>query len=361
MNKNFFNSYISKKHKKDALNLISSSNLNEGSLHKKFEYEIGKKINNHNVTIVNSGSIALYVSLLSLNLNNQDEIIMTNRSWISTLHAAILLNYKIKLVDVNLYDENIDTDLIEKAITKKTKVLLVVNRNGKISNRKKINILKKKYNLLLIEDCAQSFLSGDKEDYVNPEADFSCFSFGPTKLLNTGQGGAIISKNKKLDIQIKHIKYNGIYSKKKLSWGNIGFNFKFTDLQSAFGIIQLKHIEEKKKKLRKIYELFTKKLNENLKINILTVQKNEIPLYLEILCSNRSQLIRYLNKNGIGVDPFYGSLSDSPLSSKFRLISKNNNSKIFKNYGLWLPSGSSQNLSQISKMCDLINYFYLKN
>lgn len=78
MNRNFFNSYISKKQKKEALKLLSKSNLAEGKLLNKFEQMINQKLNTKYTTVVNSGSIAIYIALLALNLNSKDEVIMTN-------------------------------------------------------------------------------------------------------------------------------------------------------------------------------------------------------------------------------------------------------------------------------------------
>ncbi len=356
----WFNSYISKSEKKQAFELILKNNLSEGRLLALFENKIGNLIRNKNVTVTNSASISLYICLLSLSLKKGDEVIMTNRSWISTFHAAKLLNLKVNFVDVDIKNENIDENLIEKLINKKTKVLIIVNRNGRICNRKKINRIVKKHNLFLIEDCAQSFLSKQK-DFINNKADYSCFSFGPTKLLNIGQGGAIISKNNKMHKIVQAIKYNGLKSKKDGVWSKIGFNFKFTDIQCAFGLVQLKNIRKKISRLREINKLILKNTNQNKNFTIIKNKYSEVPLYTEALCANRSKLIKYLAKNKIECSPYYNSLSDSPLADKSRYISVNNNSQKFKKNGLWLLSGSSQKNNDILKMCKLINNFYNKN
>jgi perosamine synthetase len=359
MNRNFFNSYILKEQKKEALKLLSNTNLAEGKLLNKFEKMINQQLNTNYTTVVNSGSIAIYIALLALNLKPKDEIIMTNRSWISTFHAAKLLNLKVKFIDVNLEDENINPDLIENTITKNTKVLLTVNRNGKINNRTKINKIKNKYNLYLIEDCAQSFLSGQRNQYLNKYADFTCFSFSSTKLLNIGKGGAVVSKNKKIFNKIKNIKYNGVYNTTKGNWKSLGFNFKFTDIQSAFGIVQLRDIETKKNKLIKLYNIFNQNIYNSEYIKILKVKNNEIPLYIEILCPKREKLLKHLSDNNIGSYPFYNSLTDSPLAKNNKYIQKENYSAIFKKRGLWLLSGSSQKKSEILRMCKIINEFQI--
>lgn len=358
MNNNFFSSYISKPQMKSALELISKNHLSEGKLLYEFQHMLEKKLGKKNITVVNSGSVALYISLLSLNLSKGDEILMTNRSWISTFHAAKLLNIKVKFIDVNIEDENIDYNLIENAISKKTKVIVTVSRNGRIYNRKNINKIVKKYNLKLIDDCAQSFLSGNKADYVNPQADYSCFSFGPTKLLNIGQGGAILSRNKILDKTVKNIKYNGLYNKSKIKWSSIGFNFKFTDLQSAFGIVLLRDIDKKIDRLKYIYKIFSENLNQNENISIIKSRDKEVPLYLEVICNKRHKLIKYLSQHSIGSYPFYDSLSDSPLSINKNYFYKSDFSMLFRKKGLWLLSGASQKDNDIIKMTELINKFF---
>ena len=357
----WFRSYIPNKQKKEAFKLLSNNTLSENKLTFQFERKLSEKLNHKYIIAVNSGSISLLMCLMILNLNKKnDEVLIANRSWISTLHAVKILKLKTIFIDVKKEKPIIDENLIEKSISKNTKVLITVNRNGRFCDTKKINKIVKKYNLRLIEDNAQSIFSKDcNNKFINPKADFTCFSFGPTKLINLGQGGAIVTKNSFYYKKILKFKYNGLIEKNKDQWDELGFNFKYTDLQAAFGIVQLKYINKKKAKLKKIYNTYNKNLKNIKQINLIPIKpKNEIPIYAEVLCKKRKKLIEYLYSKGIEVKPFFKSLNDSPLANKSKFVSKKNNSNFFSNNGIWLPSGSDQSINNIIKTCKYIRKFY---
>ena len=149
--------------------------------------------------VCSSGTDALLVSLLSLNLKKGDEIITSPYSWISVAEVAKLIGLKVKFADVNLNNFNIDLDKIKAVVSKKTKVIIPVSIFGMCSNLPEIKKFTKKNNIILIEDAAQSF--GAKISNMNScnIADISCTSFFPTKILGGyGDGGAIFTNKKKI-------------------------------------------------------------------------------------------------------------------------------------------------------------------
>ncbi len=357
----WFLSEISLKDKKNAYKLlVNSKSLSENILTNKFKDTLSKRLKTKYLTLTNSGSVSILMSLMALNLKTNDEVVLPNRSWISTLHAVKLLKLKPVFVDVKSNTTLIDEKLIENAITKKTKAIITVNLNGRVCNKKIINSIVRKHNLYLIEDNAQSILSTDEnKKFFNKSATFSCFSFGATKLINTGQGGAILSKNKRLYEKILLIKYNGIINNNKGKWGNLGFNFKYTDMQSSFGLISLKNIDKKISKYKIVFNRYKNNLKNNKNIEIIDVNtKYEIPIYVEVIAKDRNRLIYYLKKNNIETLPFYRSLNKSPIVKKAKFISKDNNSDKFHKFGLWLPGGADIKINQIDKISKLINNFY---
>ena len=159
---------------------------------------------------VGSGTDALYISLMALNVGRGDEVITVSNTAIATISAIKSVGAKVKYVDVG-NDYLIDVNKIEKSISKKTKVIMPVHLYGQSCKMDKICSLAKKYNLKIIEDCAQAQGAKYKKRFVGTFGDLSCFSFYPTKILGGyGDGGFIGSKNKLLIEKIKRIRLYGI-------------------------------------------------------------------------------------------------------------------------------------------------------
>ena len=162
---------------------------------------------------LNSGTDALMMSLWATGISKGDEVITSPISFIASASSIIHLGAKPVFVDVK-EDLNIDPDLIEKAITKKTKAIMPVHWTGRICDMNKIKKIAKKYKLLVIEDAAQAMGSYSNKKHAGTFGNISAFSTHPLKNLNAlGDGGFIITDNKKYYDKIKLYRNHGLKSR----------------------------------------------------------------------------------------------------------------------------------------------------
>ena len=189
---------------------------------------------------VNSGTDALFLSLKALRIGSGDEVITTPFTFIAASEAIANCGAKPVFADIG-DDLNIDADLIERAVTRKTKAILPVHLFGRMADMRKIKKIAKKYKLKIIEDSAQAFgtpLSGD----------VACISFYPTKVLGAcGDAGMVITNSKKLAEKIRILANHGSSPGFKYLHLEVGINSRMDEIQAAILREKLKTFDEFKK------------------------------------------------------------------------------------------------------------------
>lgn len=241
-------------------------------------------------------------------LKNEVEIIVPSNTYIATILAILQNGFKPVLVEPNIETYNIDPSEIEKAITPKTKVILVVHLYGKVCQMDKIQEIATKHNLLIVEDAAQAHGASLKINSNNQKAGSfgiaNGFSFYPTKNLGAlGDGGGITTSDSELNKIIRSLRNYG--SEQKYYNERLGFNSRLDELQAAFLRIKLQKLDEinaHKRKLAKIYL-------ENLKSDFIlpVVQDNFQDVYhiFAIRHQQRDKLKEFLLKNEIQTEIHY--------------------------------------------------------
>jgi len=338
-------------------NWISS----QGKFVKKFENLFNKFIKKKSLS-VSSGTSGLELSLKSLNLSRGSEVIMPVLTFAAPANAIINSNLKPIFVDINKNDFTIDTNLIEKKITNKTKALLVVHLYGYPCDMKKIRKICNKHNLFLIEDCAEAIGSKINGKKIGSLSDISVFSFFGNKTITTGEGGMICFKSRKIYERAQILRDHGM-SKKRRYWQDyIGNNYRLTNLQAAIGCAQLKklNIIVKKKILHaKTYDKYFR-INKNIKF--IDVKKNITnsywlyPIYLMNIKNSKQRdlfLIKLLEK-GIEGRNFFYPLSIMPVYKKFVKNQKFPVAEHISARGICLPTSYSLNLEDIKRISSTI-------
>ena len=260
-----FTSYSDKRYINDV---FKKNKFADGFFQKKCEYFIKKKINSQFIALTQNCTSALEISMILINLKKDDEVIMPSYTFTSTANAVLLRGAKPVFADVNLHDVNLNYESVKKKINKRTKAIIVVHYAGNSCDMQKFLELKKKYNLILIEDCAHSFMGKFKNHYLGTIGDFGTFSFHETKNLVGGQCGAISINNKKYIKRAKIILDKGtdralISNKKKYySWKDIGSEFRSAELPAALLYSQLSKFDKIDRK-RDIISNYYKKKNFN--------------------------------------------------------------------------------------------------
>lgn len=270
---------------------------------KKFEKNICKFMKSKYCVGLNSGTDALLMGLFASGLKPGDEVITTSHTYVATISAIIHIGCKPIFVDIK-NDFNIDVDLIEKKISKKTRAILPVHLNGRPCNMEKIVKLSKKYNIKIIEDCAQAFGAFFKKKHVGTFGACGCFSLHPMKTINVaGDGGFLITNNKSLFNKVKLLRDHGqIYPKSLNKILCYGFNSRLDNIHAATANIKIPYVNRWIKQKRSIAENYIKNLKNIKKIQLpINVNNDYYNTYSSfvILAEKRNKLFNHLNKAGI--------------------------------------------------------------
>lgn len=339
-----------------AYHAICHEHISQGPLVYEFEKKLASYLNVPYVVATTSGSIALLMSMMAIGIKHGDEVIVPNRTWIATAHAPYILGANIKLVDVEKDRPIIDARLIEEKITGKTKAIIPVHLGGRAADMNVINEIAKRYNIKVIEDAAQALGSRNAQGLLGTQSDLGCFSLSVAKIISTGQGGFIATRNEDLYAKLIAIRTHGVGDIINAKWDQPGFNFRYTDILAAIGIQQLQNIGEKIKIVQNIYQEYERGLasTRNIKIIPINLANGELPVYVEVLSKNRESLIKYLKENGINCRPFYPSLHKAQY---FNNANNFTNSDVFGDEGVYLPSGPGQDIDNIKLVIQCINNF----
>jgi len=312
----YFRPWITSEDKKYVLHSLTQQWLTNGPMLQKFEDGIKRFIKTKYAVGVGSATHALHLSVKSLGIQSHDEVIVPTFTFAATANAVSYCDAKPVLVDVDPNTFNIIPKMIEKKITKKTRAIIIVHYGGQSCNMDEIISIAKKNNLFLIEDCAHALGSIYKNKKCGSFGDTGCFSFYPTKIITTGEGGMITTNNSKLFEKFKILKSQGMNilpteREKSSLWKydivDLGFNYRLDEIRSSLGLSQLKRINKINKmriKIAKTYDSLLKKIN-GITIPIVESDRNHIyHLYTIKIEKNyhltRNELFNKLHNAGVG-------------------------------------------------------------
>ncbi len=249
--------WIGKEEQNAVLEYMKSGGwLTEFQKTRDFEKMIADFVGSKYCSIVSNGTVSLTTALMALGIGKGDEVIVPDYTMIASANSIVLAGAKPVLVDIDDDTLCLDLQKVKKAITKKTKAIMLVTINGRYPNIEDFVDFCKKNNIFLIEDAAQSLGSKYKGKYLGTFGIIGSFSFSYPKIITTGQGGALITDNEEAYKRILKIRDFGRKKTGVDYHEAMGYNFKFTDLQSVIGIEQMKKIEWRGKKKKEIFELY---------------------------------------------------------------------------------------------------------
>ena len=273
---------------------------------------------------VSSGTDALLISLMALGIKPGDEIITTPFSFFSTVETILLLRAKPVFVDIEELTYNIDSKLIEQAISKKTKAIIPVSLYGQPANFMEINKIGQKYKIPIIEDGAQSFGSTHHKLRSCGLSTIGTTSFFPSKPLGCyGDGGACFTNDKELAKNIREISIHG--QNKRYSHNQIGLNGRLDTIQAAILIAKLDLFEAEIEARIKIGSRYTAKLNEKgfNKTPFISSDNTSVYAQYTIQVNNREKVIENMKNRGIPTSVHYPSLlPDQKALKNFNLKNK---------------------------------------
>ena len=250
-----------------------------------------------------SGTDALVLALMALNIKNGDEVITTPYTFIATAEAISLVGATPVFVDIDPRTFNINSKLIEEKISKRTKAIMPVSLFGQLADMDEINKIAKKYNLFVIEDAAQSF--GAEQNGIKScnHSIVATTSFFPAKPLGCyGDGGAIFTNDDDLALKMRQLLNHG--QTEKYVHKYIGLNGRLDGMQAAVLIAKMKYFKKEIMKRNLIAKLYSKELKG---VTIPYVLENNLSVWAQycVLTERRDELQAYLKKNGVPTMIYY--------------------------------------------------------
>jgi len=317
-----FNSYLEK---------IWNSKIltNGGEMHKALERELCEYLGVEYISIFNNGTIALLTALQALEVKG--EVITTPYSFVATAHSLLWNGLTPVFVDIDPVSMNIDPQKIRLAITSSTTAIMPVHCYGNACDVEAIETIAKEYNLKIIYDAAHAFAVKDAEGRsLLRHGDLSVLSFHATKVFNTFEGGAIVCGSEEIKKRIDQLKNFGFVD--EVTVVAPGINGKMSEVNAAFGLLQLKTIDAVLERRKEVAEYYRAQL-ASLKGLGLTAQidfERSNNSYFPILISeefpvSRDELYeRFKNVNIFCRRYFYPLISDFPMYRGFKSSSNEN-------------------------------------
>lgn len=264
-----------------------------------FEKEFAKYVDAKYCVGLNSGLDALWIGFRVLGIGAGDEVIVQGNAYIASVMGITINGATPIFVEPDEYF-NIDVSKIEEKITAKTKAILVVHLYGQAANMNQLMKLAKKYDLYVVEDCAQSHGAKFEGRMTGTFGDIGCFSFYPSKNLGAfGDGGAIVTDNPELEKAVRVFRNYG--SEKRYYNTVVGTNSRLDEIQAGLLRIRLSHMEELENEKRKLCEKYLKKIkNEKIILPAIRTGATHIWHQFVIRCDSRDDLIEYLDNKKIG-------------------------------------------------------------
>jgi perosamine synthetase len=337
---------------------ISSEGPNVEKFEKNFSNYIGKRYS----VAVSNGTAALEIAIKSLKLKKKDEIIIPNFTIISNPLAAIKQNVKIKLIDCDLLNWNMNYEKVVNSITSKTKAIIVTHIYNYPFRIDKLKKYCKKKNIWIIEDAAEVLGQYLNKKKCGSFGDISTFSFYSNKQITTGEGGMISTNNKKLYDKFKSLRNLCFGKEDRFNHSDIGWNYRMTNIQATLGISQLKRIDTIVKERHRIGNIYYKFLKESKNIYIPQPSNNyskNIYWVVGILVNKNKNLtakkiIKKLFDEKIGSRPFFWPISNQDVFKTYPFYNPNKfkNSNYLSKYGLYLPNYLGMKKSDILYVCN---------
>jgi dTDP-4-amino-4,6-dideoxygalactose transaminase len=308
----------------DAVSRVVKSNqiFSAGEV-KKFENQFAKFNKSKFVKAVGNATQGLHLALSALEIGFGDEVIVTNYSWISTASCILMQNAKPVFVDIELDTLGADPKKIEKAITKKTKAIIIVHMFGNPCKIREIKQIANKYKIKLIEDASHAHGSTFNKKKIGNFSDIAVFSCHQRKNLSAGEGGLIISKNKSLD--------NRIYKLRSFGDQKLSYNYRMTEFCAVLGQNSLKKLNSENIYRNTNINFLSRKFEFGEYFKIIMPLNNckstfyKLPLLYEYkkFKKNINFFIKYMNKLEIPFSHAYTPLSHH---SNFNINKKKNKS-----------------------------------
>ena len=299
---------IGEEEKQAVMEVMNSGMIACGPRTEKFEKKFAEFVGTKYAIATTSGTTALHLALLALDVSSGDEVIFPSFSFVATANSALFCNATPVFCDVDPKTFTMDAEKIKPLITEKTKAIMPVHLYGQSADMDPILEIAQDHGVHVVGDAAQAHGAKYDGKMVGSFGDCECFSFYPTKNMTTGEGGMITTNDDELVERLNSIRNHG---REQTKWGyehgRLGYNYRMTDIASAIGLEQLKKLPHFNLKRKEHAKYLDEKLGDIEGIEIPYVLEKAEHVYHQytIKCDNREAIIQKLKDNEIGFGIYY--------------------------------------------------------
>ena len=267
----FYVPWITEEDKNSIIEALNSRWLTGGPKASEFERLLADFIGAKYAVSVNSGTAALHLAIRALNLKPSDEVIVPVFTFTATADAVLFCRARPVFADINPRTFNLSPESMVDKLTERTKAVMVVHYAGQPADMREIMEIAEDHKLYVIEDCAHSLGSSYRKSKTGSIGAIGCFSFYPTKIITTLEGGMLTTNEEWIAKKAKLLREHGITKsalerEKKADWHyditDLGYNYRLNEVQAALGISQLKRVKDGIEKRVKAARYYTRKLSE---------------------------------------------------------------------------------------------------
>lgn len=314
---------ITEAERKAVQDVLKTPTLSMGPRISAFEKGMAKLANRKYAVAVNSGTSALHLALSALGIGDKDEVIAPSFSFIASSNCILYVGAKPVFVDIEKDTFNIDPAKIEKAIRPgRTKAILVVDVFGEPAAWDEILAIARKYRLKVIEDSAEAIGSWYKGKKCGGFGDVSIFSFYPNKQMTTGEGGMVLTDDRKIAELCRSMTNQGRKQGKGkwLEHVRLGYNYRMTEMQAALGLAQLKRLPQMLRKRAAAASVYSRLLSQEKRVILPASSagaKRSWFVYVVMLApsfkrSHRDRIVRLLAKRGVQSSAYFEPIHLQP-------------------------------------------------
>ena len=286
-------------------NVYESDWFIQGKEVESFEYKFAKYCNTQYCVGCGNGLDALYLILRAMDIGINDEVIVPSNTFIATALAVSRVGAMPVFVEPDIRSYTIDYKKIEEKINNRTKAIIAVHLYGRPAEMDEINFIAKKYNLRVIEDCAQAHGALYKNRKIGSLSDAAAFSFYPGKNLGAlGDAGAIVTNSSELEKKVRALgNYGSDYKYHHIYKGN---NSRLDEIQAAFLAIKLDYLDKWNNERIRLAKLYFEKIkNDQVIMPLENCDGKQVWHLFVIRCDRRDELENYLNRHGIATNKHY--------------------------------------------------------
>lgn len=336
----------------------------QGKYVRDFENLFTEYLNGHKSLAVSNGTVALHLALEALNIGKGDEVLVADFTFAASVNSILYAGAIPVLVDIETDTWNIDLEKAEKLVTSKTRAIMPVHIYGHPCDMDAIAEFAKKYNLLVIEDCAEALGSFYKDQPVGVFGDAATYSFYGNKTITTGEGGMVAFKDEKVAQRAAMLRDHGMEKTRRYWHAEVGYNYRLTNLQAAIGVAQFEKLEEFVSLKRNIAKTYNETLSKISYFQLPAEREDTVNsywLYTFLVKPSapfkRDDLIHHLSLKGIETRPVFFPIHEMPPYVAYGKSSDLQVSIQVSQTGMSLPSSVNLTESELGYICRAIESF----